>query len=121
MPITSPVQSIWQQLKRGQITCEQALKLLKDEQGMLNAELLDKEVCTRFFQTFPGQKTPSVIPLLLWRNCYYLGSPVPLSEEIVQKLRDRTRTDIRRERQKVGESLKTRSLPFPEADRLMQP
>ena len=94
MQTTSPIHSVWQQLKRGQITCEQALKLLKDEQGNLKAEFLDKEVCTRFFQAFPGQKTPPVIPLLLWRNCYYLGGPVTLSEETVQKLRDRTRTDI---------------------------
>ena len=94
MQISSPFQSAWQRLKRGQITCEQALKLLKNEQGSLNADLLDKEVGNRFFQAFPDQKPPPVVPLLLWQNCYYLGSPVTLSEEAVQKLRDRTRTNI---------------------------
>ncbi|MDJ0705100.1 MAG: GspE/PulE family protein [Leptolyngbyaceae cyanobacterium MO_188.B28] len=94
MQITSPLQSTWQQLKRGQITCEQALKLLKDAQGRLNTELLDQEVCTRFFQAFRGQNLPPVVPLLLWRNCYYLGSPIILSEDTLQKLRDRTLTDI---------------------------
>ncbi|MDJ0708412.1 MAG: GspE/PulE family protein [Leptolyngbyaceae cyanobacterium MO_188.B28] len=94
MQIAPPFQSAWQQLKQGQITCEQALNLLTDEQGRLNADLLDQEVCSRFFQIFTGRNSPSVVPLLLWRNCYYLGSPVTISEETVQKLRDRTRTDI---------------------------
>ena len=93
MQTTLPPQSAWQQLKRGRINCEQALKLLKDKQDRLNAERLDPEVCTRFFQAFPEQPPP-VVPLLLWQNCYYLGSPVTLPEETVQKLRDRTRTDI---------------------------
>jgi general secretion pathway protein E/type IV pilus assembly protein PilB len=38
---------------------------------------------------------PAVIPLLLWRSCYYLGSPVALSEEAVKKLRDSIFSDIK--------------------------
>jgi general secretion pathway protein E/type IV pilus assembly protein PilB len=38
---------------------------------------------------------PPVIPLLLWRNCYYLGSPVAPSSEDIKKLSDRTLTDIK--------------------------
>ncbi|MBD0335553.1 MAG: type II/IV secretion system protein [Cyanobacteria bacterium Co-bin13] len=87
--------SAWRQLKRGEITCEGALKLLCNEQGSLNLALLDEEVCSRFFQLFPGQTLPPVIPLLLWQNCFYLGSPVAISEETVQQLCDRSLSDIR--------------------------
>ncbi|MGF1497097.1 MAG: GspE/PulE family protein [Elainellaceae cyanobacterium] len=87
--------SIWQQVKQGKITCEQALERLFDEQGRLSMPLLDEDVCSRFFQSFSGQKLPPVVPLLLWRNCFYLGSPVVLSEDEVRRLSDRTLTDIR--------------------------
>ncbi|MBD2260554.1 GspE/PulE family protein [Pseudanabaena sp. FACHB-2040] len=87
--------SAWRQLKRGEITCEGALKLLCNEQGSLNLALLDEEVCSRFFQLFSGQALPPVIPLLLWQNCFYLGSPMAVSEEVVQQLCDRSLSDIR--------------------------
>ncbi|MBD2664885.1 type II secretory pathway, ATPase PulE/Tfp pilus assembly pathway, ATPase PilB [Richelia sinica FACHB-800] len=90
--VTSP----WQQLKKGEIDCEQALSLLLDETGQLNLSFLDTEVSSRFFRLFPTpQELPPVIPLLLWRNCYYLGSPVALVETDIKKLSDRTLTDIK--------------------------
>ncbi|MEB3360219.1 MAG: GspE/PulE family protein [Synechococcales bacterium] len=87
--------SIWQQVKQGKLTCDQALEKLFDDQGRLSTPLLDEDVCSRFFQCFSGQKLPPVVPLLLWRNCFYLGSPVVLEEEEIRKLGDRTLTDIR--------------------------
>jgi len=36
-----------------------------------------------------------VVPLLLWRNCYYLGSPVQLSQENIDRFSDRTLTEIK--------------------------
>lgn len=86
--------SIWQRLKNREITCDQALQLLVNEKGEPNLHLLDPEVSQRFFQCFPSQKRPPVIPLLLWQNCYYLGSPMTLEPEMVQDLRDRTCSDI---------------------------
>ncbi|HEY9737664.1 MAG TPA: GspE/PulE family protein, partial [Trichocoleus sp.] len=80
--------SAWRQLKQGNITCEAALKLLCNEEGSVNLSLLDEEVCSRFFQLFPGQVMPPVMPLLLWQNCFYLGSPVAVSQEVVQQLYD---------------------------------
>lgn len=80
--------SAWRQLKQGNITCEAALKLLCNEEGSVNLSLLDEEVCSRFFQLFPGQVLPPVMPLLLWQNCFYLGSPVAVSQEVVQQLYD---------------------------------
>jgi general secretion pathway protein E/type IV pilus assembly protein PilB len=89
------ISSAWQKLKNREITCEEALKLLVDEQRVVNLDLLSEEVSARFFRTVPNRSAlPPVIPLLLWRNCYYLGSPVVLKKEDIKKLSDRTGTDI---------------------------
>ncbi len=94
----------WQQLRNGQITCEEALKILVDEEGIVNLDQLDPEVSSRFFRGVTNRRDlPPVIPLLLWRSCYYLGSPVSLSNEEIKKLSDavskgsalRTFTDIK--------------------------
>lgn len=88
--------SVWQQLKHRELTCEQALKLLVNQDGIVSLNLLDTEVSFRFFREFPDRSTlPPLIPLLLWRNCFYLGSPAPLSLEMVRRLSDRTFTDIK--------------------------
>ncbi|MCA1903745.1 MAG: hypothetical protein LDL47_02770 [Cyanobacteria bacterium KgW148] len=36
----------------------------------------------------------SVVPLLLWRNCYYLGSPIGLSDTATVDLKLMLKTDI---------------------------
>ncbi len=88
--------SAWQQLRNREINCEKALKLLVNERGFINLNLLDKDVSSRFYREFPNRNAvPPVIPLLLWRNCYYLGSPVTLSSKDIQKLSARTLTDIK--------------------------
>lgn len=95
MQTNSTLRSAWQRLKCCEISCEEALDLLVDKQGNLNTPLLDPEVTNRFLREFPSQcSLPPVIPLLLWRNCYYLGSPTPLSRDDIRTLRNRTRTDI---------------------------
>ncbi len=91
-----PINSAWSRLRNREINCEQALKLLVNEQRVLNLNLLDLEVSCRFFREFTDRRTlPPIIPLLLWRNCYYLGSPVTLSAKDIQKLSARTLTDIK--------------------------
>ena len=88
--------SIWQRLKNREINCDEALKILVDEQGIVNLDLLDPEVSQRFLREFPDRKTlPSVIPLLLWRNCYFLGSSIPLTPDAIKKLSQQTHTDIK--------------------------
>jgi len=91
--VSSPL-SAWQQVKQGKLSCRDALALLVNPQGELNLTLLDEEVGSRFFQFFPGQALPPVVPLLLWRNCFYLGSPVSPSQKTVQQLCDRSGTTI---------------------------
>ena len=45
--------SIWQRLKNREINCDEALKILVDEQGVVNLDLLDPEVSQRFLREFP--------------------------------------------------------------------
>jgi len=88
--------STWQRLKKQELNCEEALKLLVDEQGNVNQALLDREVSNRFLRHFQDKSSlPPTIPLLLWRDCYYLGSPVNLSSEAIKELRDRTGSEIK--------------------------
>jgi type II secretory ATPase GspE/PulE/Tfp pilus assembly ATPase PilB-like protein len=87
--------SAWQRLKNREISCEEALRLLVDKQGMVNQATIDSQLSTRFFRNFPQRKAlPPVIPLLLWGNCYYVGSPISLSAQEVQQIGDRTKTTI---------------------------
>jgi len=91
----SAVTSAWQQLRRREITCEQALDLLVDSEGNVNFQFIDWEVSRRFLREFLDVRMlPPVVPLLLWRSCYYLGSPVTLSAAQLQQLSDRTFTTI---------------------------
>ncbi len=87
--------SAWKQLKQGHISCDEALKIICGDHGQLHLDFLDEEVCSRFFQFFPGQKLPPVVPLLLWQNCFYLGSPVEIPTQVLEQLRDRTLTNIK--------------------------
>lgn len=88
--------SAWQRLKTQEISCEQALRLLIDEQGAVNLALLDGDVSSRFLRHFSDKSSlPRVIPLLLWRGCYYLGSPVSFSPEAITSLAERTGSGIK--------------------------
>jgi type II secretory ATPase GspE/PulE/Tfp pilus assembly ATPase PilB-like protein len=85
-----PLTSVWQHLRNREITCERALELLIDSRHNVNLNALDSELNSRFFREFSDHIVlPPLIPLLLWRNCYYLGSPIALSAEEVRLLSDR--------------------------------
>jgi len=94
---TSPtILSAWAKLKNQEISCSEALKLLVDEQGNVNLVLLDRDVVLRFLRHFPDRNSlPTAIPLLLWRGCYYLGSPTNLSPEAIKEISDRTGSEIK--------------------------
>ena len=86
-------QSVWQRLRKREINCEEAIGLLVDETGIVRHKLLDSEVSMRFLRAFPDRRLlPPVIPLLLWRNCYYLGSSIALSPEAIENLSKHTET-----------------------------
>jgi len=88
--------SVWEQLKNRKIDCSQALKLLVNEQGIVNQVQLDQDVSSRFFHHFPERSClPPVMPLLLWQGCYHLGAPVTLDANALKLLRDRTRGEIK--------------------------
>jgi type II secretory ATPase GspE/PulE/Tfp pilus assembly ATPase PilB-like protein len=87
--------SVWQQLRQQKITCEQAISALIDEQGKVQIELLDWELNNRFWRNLPDKdQLPPLIPLLLWQNCFYLGSPKAMSAEVLQSLSDRLNSTI---------------------------
>ncbi|NJR51432.1 MAG: type II/IV secretion system protein [Leptolyngbyaceae cyanobacterium CSU_1_3] len=86
--------SAFHRLKHRDISCEAALQLLVDAEGVINFELLDVEVSDRFFRQVGDRSALPLVPLLLWRNCYYLGSPIVLSQPQVQQLRDRCAANI---------------------------
>ncbi|MEL6223596.1 MAG: GspE/PulE family protein [Cyanobacteria bacterium J06627_8] len=93
---SSTPQSVWQQLRLCEISCEQAISQLIGSTGKVNLLSLDRDLSLRFLRNFPDPKAlPPVVPLLLWQNCYYLGSPHPLSDEQIKGLSDRTLTDIK--------------------------
>ncbi len=88
--------SAWQQLRNHEITCDEALKLLVDAEGGIRFDLLDAEVTQRFLREFPDRQVlPSIVPLLLWRGCYYLGCSNQLPQEATKELSKQTLTEIR--------------------------
>jgi hypothetical protein len=90
------IASAWQQLQNRGVNCEQALNLLVNARGIVNLNLLDSEVSSRFFRESPNRSAlPPVILLLLGRNYYYLDSPVTLTGKDIQKLSERTVTYIK--------------------------
>ncbi len=96
MVATQHHRSVWQRLRSREVTLEEALKLLIDEKGNVHLELLDREVSQRFLREFPDRRLlPPVVPLLLWRNCYYLGTSVQLTAEAIKKLTQQTLTEIK--------------------------
>lgn len=96
MQTSDLIPSAWQQLRQGSVTCDEAIQLLVDSDRQLNLSLLDSEVSSRFWREFPDrQNLPPIIPLLLWRNCYYLGSPVMVENDRIREMSDRTLTDIK--------------------------
>jgi type II secretory ATPase GspE/PulE/Tfp pilus assembly ATPase PilB-like protein len=86
----------WQQLKTGKVSIESALNLLVNQDGTLALDSLDPEVSDRFVQQTANQNgLPPVIPLLLWRCCYYLGCPTELSPAEIKQLSDRVGTTVK--------------------------
>ena len=88
--------STFKRLKNREISCEEAIQELVDSQGIINFTVLDAEVSDRFFRQIPGRNSlHPIVPLLLWRNCYYLGSPAPMSAEAIKQISDRLATEIK--------------------------
>ena len=91
--------SVLSQLRSGEITLKEALELLVNSDRQISLHLIDRDVVKRFTESvrrFLRQDTflPPVVPLLLWRNCYYLGSPIGLSELEILDLKIILRTDV---------------------------
>lgn len=90
-------ESVWKRLRHGNISsCEEALQFLVDIDGNVHLNWLDQDLNHRFFREFEDNSIlPPVIPLLLWRNCFYIGSPHTISHEQIRLISDRTLTEIK--------------------------
>ncbi|NJK64227.1 MAG: EAL domain-containing protein [Synechococcaceae cyanobacterium SM2_3_1] len=87
--------SVWQQLRADQITLNQALRLLIDEQGYVQLHHLDPHLTARFLEDFAELAAAyPLIPLLLWRGCYYLGSPISIPDHVAEVLAARSNTTL---------------------------
>jgi len=79
--------SLLNRLQNGELTCEQALKQLVVK-GTIDLTQLDPTLHQQFFSSiYDRTHLPPIVPLLFWQHCYYLGSPIVLSEPMVQKIR----------------------------------
>jgi type II secretory ATPase GspE/PulE/Tfp pilus assembly ATPase PilB-like protein len=79
--------SMQQRLKRRELSLEIALERLVDPDGTLHLAQLDSELVTTCFRRLRElSNIPPIVPLLLWQNCYYLGSPVAVDEPSVALL-----------------------------------
>jgi hypothetical protein len=86
--------SLQKQLKCREVTLEVALQTLVHETN-LTISLLDEQLCMSFFRQLRDRVTSlPVIPLLLWQNCYYLGSPIAVSSEDLNQLCYRLHTNV---------------------------
>lgn len=96
MLMSNKIVSTWEWINRQEISSEQALRNLVDEQGVVNLDLLEEKVSLWFFQQMELLTAlPPVIPLLRTRHYCYLGSPAALTQEEILELSDRTNTDIK--------------------------
>ncbi len=87
------MQSLQQQVKTRSLTLENALETIVNESGILNLDLVDAELSSRFLKQLRG--FPCLcIPLLHWQNCYYLGSPRAIESEVLQELKEKLNADI---------------------------
>ena len=88
--------SLQEQIQNGKINLEQALANLLDELLILQIDRIDTKLCNRFFRQSSDFLPPvPVVPLLLWQNCYYLGSPNSWSKGKILKLSQRLCTEVR--------------------------
>ena len=75
------------QLKHRQITPEQALEQLVSPSGQVSLDRLDPDLNRRFDRVLRDfRDSIPVMPLILWQNCYHLGSPVEITPEQQQQL-----------------------------------
>lgn len=91
--------SVLSQLRSGDITINDALELLVSRDRLVSLHLIDLDVVKRFSESVrrylrKNSYLPPVVPLLLWRNCYYLGSPIGLSDTEIVDLKLMLKTDI---------------------------
>ena len=88
--------SALQKLNSRQITITEALRIIVNTDGMVDFQAIDarvKEIFATKIASFAELQT--VVPLLLYQGCFYVGSNYQLMPELLTKLRDRLGTDVK--------------------------
>jgi type II secretory ATPase GspE/PulE/Tfp pilus assembly ATPase PilB-like protein len=91
----SLARSAQQQLKRREVSLEQALNILVNPDRGVNLEAIDATFCADFFRLPLPSSLPPLLPLVLWGNCYYLGCPIAVSAVVVEDLQRRLEATVR--------------------------
>ncbi len=90
IPPTRSALTAWQKLRFHQMSCEEALWLVVDEDGQVVFEQLDPKLTQRFYHDCGDlMHEAQVIPLLLWQGCYYIGChqrPPGLEQALMDQL-----------------------------------
>ncbi|HEY9880535.1 MAG TPA: GspE/PulE family protein [Leptolyngbyaceae cyanobacterium] len=88
-------QSLQKQLKKRQLSLKEALSKLINSTEPLGLDDLDNDLCHLFFRRAKNiQNLLPVVPLLLWQNCYYLGSPQCWNNDQILELSQSLGTDV---------------------------
>jgi type II secretory ATPase GspE/PulE/Tfp pilus assembly ATPase PilB-like protein len=90
-------ESIQQSLVKQAIALDQALSLLVDPVNFsVRLNLVDSDLSKRFLRQIRDQERAlPLLPLLLWRNCYYLGSHIDIPQAKLDELSMRLGSDIK--------------------------
>ena len=89
-------QSLQKQLKKRKISLDYALEKLINSVESIVIDDLDDDLCNHFFrQSKTIRNSLPIVPLLLWQNCYYLGSPHSWSEDKILGLSQALRAEIK--------------------------
>ncbi|MBE9033426.1 type II/IV secretion system protein [filamentous cyanobacterium LEGE 11480] len=88
--------SAQEQVKRRKLSIDTALNRLLDQDGTLHLAHLDNELNKLFSRQLRDMANmPPIVPLLLWQNCYYVGSPIAIEPEVLQRMRNRLNSQVK--------------------------
>lgn len=88
--------SLQKQLQSRCITLEQALETVENAADNIELDWFDEDLSTRFLKKLRDRAIAfPIVPILLWQNCYYLGSPISITPENLKQFCHSLNTDVK--------------------------